>query len=141
MSKTNSNLGDVIRKRRRQLDLTQEAVAHRVNVSVAYIGHLESGKRHPSDKLIPKLAGALDLDKRELFFLANPATKVFLVEGSKPNRHSAWDVFSQDVRVRQLHNITRDEMEILFRVALMGEVRSAQDFLFVLNTIRHALQR
>src|SRR5215813_11123014 len=77
MSKTNSNLGDVIRKRRRQLDLTQEAVAHRVNVSVAYVGHLESGKRHPSDKLIAKLADALDLDKRELFFLANPAAKVF----------------------------------------------------------------
>ena len=48
-----------------------------MNVSVAYVGHLESGKRHPSDKLIAKLADALDLDKRELFFLANPAAKVF----------------------------------------------------------------
>ena len=53
---------------------------NRVNVSVAYVGHLESGKRHPSDKLIAKLADALDLDKRELFFLANPAAKVFSLE-------------------------------------------------------------
>jgi len=31
-------------------------------------------------------------------------------------------------------------VEILFRIALMGEVRSVHDFLIVLKTIRHALE-
>ena len=31
-------------------------------------------------------------------------------------------------------------MEVLSQVALMGEVRSAEDFLFILRTIRHALE-
>ena len=93
MSKTNSNFGDVIRKQRRQLDLTQEAVAHRVNASAPYIGLLESGKRHPADHLIAKLADVLGLDKRELFLMANPAAKALIVQDSKPN-DSRWDAFS-----------------------------------------------
>jgi hypothetical protein len=32
-------------------------------------------------------------------------------------------------------------MELLSELAMMGEVRSPRDFLFVLNTIRHALGR
>ena len=139
MSKTDSKFGDVIRKRRRQMDLTQEEVARRVNASVPYIGLLESGQRHPSQKLIAKLAKALGLDKSELFFLANPTAKAFLVQDSKPNK-SPWDAFRRDERIRQIHKITDQEMEILSQVALMGEVRSTYDFLFVLNTIRHALE-
>ena len=34
--------GNVIRERRRQLDLTQEDVARRINTSVPYIGLLEA---------------------------------------------------------------------------------------------------
>src|SRR5882672_2819516 len=66
------NFGQVIRERRRQLDLTQEEVAHRIKTSTPYVGHLESGKRHPSDKILTRLAEVLGLDRRELFFLANP---------------------------------------------------------------------
>src|SRR5215468_2473355 len=64
--------GQVIRERRRQLDLTQEEVARRIKTSTPYVGHLESAKRHPSDKIVTRLAEVLGLDSRELFFLANP---------------------------------------------------------------------
>ena len=64
--------GQVVRERRRQLDLTQEEVARRVRTSTPYIGHLESGKRHPSDKVLGRIAEVLGLDLRDLFFLANP---------------------------------------------------------------------
>ena len=65
--------GQVIRERRRQLDLTQQEVGRRIKTSTPYVGHLESGKRHPSDKVLSRLAEVLALDRRELFFLANPA--------------------------------------------------------------------
>ena len=70
--------GQVIRERRRQLDLTQEEVAHRIKTSTPYVGHLESGKRHPSDKILTRLAEVLGLDRRELFFLANPRAQALL---------------------------------------------------------------
>src|SRR5215472_16385323 len=66
------SFGQVLRERRRQLDLTQEEIARRIKTSTPYIGHLESDKRHPSDKIVTRMAEVLGLDRRELFFLANP---------------------------------------------------------------------
>jgi predicted RNase H-like HicB family nuclease/transcriptional regulator with XRE-family HTH domain len=70
--------GQVIRERRRQLDLTKDEVARRIKTSTNYVGHLESGKRHPSDKIIVRLAEVLGLDRRDLFFLANPRARALL---------------------------------------------------------------
>ncbi len=77
---TSRSFHQLIRGRRRQLDLTQEEVASRIKTSVAYVGHLESGKRHPSPTIVMKLADILGLDRRELFFLANPLTKTLVSE-------------------------------------------------------------
>jgi transcriptional regulator with XRE-family HTH domain len=132
------NFGQIIRERRRQLDLTQEEIARRIGTSTPYIGHLESGKRHPSEKVVTKLADVLGLDRRELFFLANPGAKALL---SQPQSSvaSAWDEFRRDERMRRAHSITGDEMDTLSHVALMGEVRSPRDFVYILNTIRQAV--
>src|SRR5712692_11028581 len=100
------NFGQVIRERRRQLDLTQEEVAHRIKTSTPYVGHLESGKRHPSDKIVTRLAEVLGFDNRELFFLANPHTEALLsvqperAEGSV----SVWDQFRKNEQLRRIHN-------------------------------------
>jgi transcriptional regulator with XRE-family HTH domain len=131
--------GSAIRARRRQLDLTQEEVAGRIKTSVPYIGHLEAAKRHPSEKVVVKLANVLGLDGRELFLLANPGTRVLISEQSKSSGRSAWNDFSKDDKARKIHNISDEEMETLSRVAKVGEVRSPRDFLFILNTIRQAL--
>jgi transcriptional regulator with XRE-family HTH domain len=131
--------GGVIRARRRQLDLTQEELARRIRTSVPYIGHLETGKRHPSEKIVTKLAEVLGLDLRELFFLANPGTKRLISQNQESNAASAWNAFCQDGTFRKIHNITDLEMQALSGVALLGEVRTSRDFLFILNTIRQAL--
>lgn len=137
------NFGDVIRRRRRELDLTQEQVAARVKTSTPYVGHLESGKRHPSNKISTRLAEVLGLDRRELFFLANPHTKALIsiqpdtAEGSV----SAWDQFRQNDHLRRIHNVSNDEMNMLSQVALLGEVQSPRDLVFILNTVRHAVGR
>ena len=130
--------GHLIRSRRRQLDLTQEEVARRIGTSVPYIGHLETQKRHPSEKVIVKLAEVLGLDSRELFFLANPKTKALVSErGSVPS--NTWESFRGDAALRKVHNITDQEMETLSSVAMMGDVRSPRDFIYILKAIRQAL--
>jgi transcriptional regulator with XRE-family HTH domain len=133
--------GQRIRARRRALDLTQEEVARRMGTSTPYVGHLESAKRHPSEKIVVKLADILGIDRAELFLLANPQAEAIISESVKASDTSAWNEFRQDSRVHRLHNITSEEMSILSRLALMGKVRSSRDFLFVLNTIRQAIGR
>ena len=132
-------LGKVLRKRRRQLGLTQEEVAKRTKTSTPYIGHLESAKRHPSDKMIASLSAVLGLDSRELFFLANPKTQELLGPEPEPKPASAWENFLKDDRLRQIHNISDEEMEILSQAALLGDVRGPGDFIYILNAIRHAM--
>jgi transcriptional regulator with XRE-family HTH domain len=46
----------VIRRRRRQLDVTQQEVARRVGVRANYIGYLERDMRRPSTNVLVKLA-------------------------------------------------------------------------------------
>ncbi len=131
--------GILIRARRRQLDMTQEELARRISTSVPYVGHLETEKRHPSEKIVTKLAEVLGLDARELFFLANPGTKRLIFRNQESNGASAWNVFCADMTLRKIHNISDLEMQALSGVALLGDVRDPRDFLFILNTIRQAL--
>ena len=84
------SFGQVIRERRRKLDLTQEELAQRIKTSMPYVGLLETGARHPSDKVVVNLAAALALDPRELFFLANPGTKALISREKKTSESSAW---------------------------------------------------
>jgi DNA-binding XRE family transcriptional regulator len=140
MRKKERTFGQVIRERRRQLDMTQQEVARRIKTSTPYVGHLEAGKRHPSDRILSRLAEVLGLDRRELFFLANPGA-VELLAPKTPGKSSAWEEFRRDERLRRLHNITAEEMEMMSRVALMGEISSTRDFIYILKTIRYALGR
>jgi len=133
--------GQVIRERRRQLDLTQQEVGRRIKTSTPYVGHLESGKRHPSDKVLSRLAEVLALDRRELFFLANPGTVELLKSEDGSGKRSAWEEFRRNERLRRSLSITSDEMDVLSRVAAMGEIGSPREFIYVLNTVRHALGR
>jgi transcriptional regulator with XRE-family HTH domain len=140
-NKARPSFGDVVRERRRKLDLTQSEVARRIKTSTPYIGHLEAGKRHPSDKVIARLAETLGLDRRELFFLANPAALAMIKPPANPTQRSAWDEFRRSERMHRLHRITNEEMDVLERIAALGEVGGSRDFIYILNTIRHALGR
>jgi transcriptional regulator with XRE-family HTH domain len=135
------SFGHIIRERRRQLDLTQEEVARRIRTSTPYVGHLESGKRHPSDKIVNRISEVLGLDCRELFFLANPRAQALLNPASEDNSSSAWELFKSNEQLRRVHNISNEEMEMLSRVALLGEVREPRDFIYILNTVRHTVGR
>ncbi len=139
MTTEDYGLGQRLRDRRRQLELTQEQVARRIKTSTPYIGHIESGKRRPSDEILTRLADALGFDPRELFFLANPNARALFNPKSREQPASAWEEFRSDERLHRLHQITQREMHTLAQVALMGDVRSSRDFIYILNTIRQSL--
>jgi transcriptional regulator with XRE-family HTH domain len=132
--------GDVIRAKRRELDLTQDELAARIQISTPYVGHLESGKRHPSDKIVTKLAEVLGLDNRELFFLANPHAEALISEPVGAEG-SNWEQFQKNEKLQRIHNISKDEMQILSHVALMGDIQSPRDLIHILTTIRHVVGR
>src|ERR1700691_2177535 len=89
--------GEILRRRRRELDLTQGELAQTIETSTPYVGLLESDQRHPSDAIVSKLADALGLDRGELFFLANPDTREMLkTEVQTESSASAWEKFRAD---------------------------------------------
>ena len=59
--------GKAIRRRRRELDLSQEELAERAELHRNYISGIETGTRNPSLKNVEKLAKALDISISELF--------------------------------------------------------------------------
>jgi hypothetical protein len=83
----------------------------------------------------------LGLDRRELFFLANPRALALLSPETKSTIDSAWDDFRKNEHLRRVHNIASDEMKLLSQVSLLGGEPSAHDFIYILNTVRHAVGR
>lgn len=59
--------GKAIRRRRRELDLSQEELAERAELHRNYVSGIETGTRNPSLKNIEKLAKALDISVARLF--------------------------------------------------------------------------
>src|SRR5271169_6091288 len=112
------NFGEVILTRRKELDLTQAELASRIKTSTSYVGYLESGSRHPSNLIVTRLAKVLRLDKRELFFLANPHTEASLsVQPDGPEVYvSIWDQFRKDKQLLRIHNVSKAEKKMLSQV-------------------------
>ena len=73
--------------------------------------------------------------------MANPGALELVRSETNSRQRSAWEEFQHNDRMRRLHSISNDEMDVLSRVAALGEISSARDFLYILNTVRHALGR
>lgn len=136
--KAQGEFGKLLRERREQLGWTQQHLASVVDCRPNYIGYLETGVRKPSSKLAIKMAKALDFDPQEFYLIAHPHMRSFLAPEER-GVEDAWTQFRKNKRWQTRHNVTRKELDILGRVAKLGNVRSPRDFLFVLQSIRQAL--
>ena len=134
------SLGSILRKRRQQLELTQQHVAREVGVRANYVGYIERDMRRPSTSVLVKLARVLDLDREELFFLAHPSIRPAARTNGTATPTSAWDEFRSNKRLHTRHGITRAELRMLEHVAALGAVYAQRDYLFILQTVRQALQ-
>jgi transcriptional regulator with XRE-family HTH domain len=133
------NFGRIIEDRRRELGLTQEMVAKKVGVKANYIGYLERGMRHPSQKVVERLSGALKLDPQGLYLSANPRVRSLLGKPTKaaPSGQSAWQKFLRDRSLQQSQGLTSKEQEALAQIA---QAEKAPSMAGVVKAIR-ALRR
>ncbi len=67
--------GRAVRRRRRELDLSQEELAERSGLHRNYISSVENGNRNPSLRNVEKLAQALDISISDLFVNYNVEVK------------------------------------------------------------------
>lgn len=56
-----------MRKRRRELDITQEELARMAGITRGYVVTLENKNRKPSVEVALKIANALDCDVEDIF--------------------------------------------------------------------------
>lgn len=133
------SFGRVIEDRRHGLGLTQEMVAKKVGVKANYIGYLERGMRHPSQKVVEKLSSALKLDPQELYLLANPRVRSLLNKGGKATatrNTSVWEQFLGSPSLQQQHGLTSREQEAVAQLLSAGKATSMAGVLKVVKALR-----
>lgn len=77
------HFGQLMRQSREAADLSQRALARKVDLDVSYINRLESGERRPRRRTLLKLASALGIKGRELdaWFMASDLAPMPLLAG------------------------------------------------------------
>ncbi|MFZ0889024.1 MAG: helix-turn-helix transcriptional regulator [Candidatus Binataceae bacterium] len=140
-------LGEVLRRRRQALALSQRDLAREVGVKGSHVAYLENGRRRPSFSLLKRIADTLGLDKQQLFVLAYPEAIALISPGNAGDAERATthppDVWRQFVENRALlkrHRVSPSEIEILKRVNMHWRLTSPLHLLLVLNVVRQAVQ-
>ncbi|MCY3916203.1 MAG: helix-turn-helix transcriptional regulator [Chloroflexi bacterium] len=80
MGQIGKPFGCAIRRRRRELALSPEALSERSGVHWVYISHIENGQKSPTLRVIERLADALKLDMSTLMRMAEQISKEEAVE-------------------------------------------------------------
>ena len=129
------SFGRIVEERRHELGLTQEMVAKKVNVKANYIGYLERGMRHPSQKVVEKLSTALKLDPQDLYLLANPKVRN-LLGSSKGGSTSGLQQLLKDTAAQKQAGISNSERNAL---AQLDRANSAASAVKAVQALRSAL--
>jgi transcriptional regulator with XRE-family HTH domain len=137
------NFGEVVKRQREILGLTQAQLARQAGVQVAYMSYLESGQRRPSVALLCRLTRVLGITGGRLLFLVYPEVAEILdphPSRSRANeRHRAWKDFVENRALLARYVVSPQELEVLSGVDLLAKVSGPRQFLFILTAIRCAL--
>jgi transcriptional regulator with XRE-family HTH domain len=137
-------LGPVLKQRREAFALTQRELARKLGVKASHVAYLENGRRRPSLSLLARLADTLDLDKQRLFLLTHPEAEdlVGLRRDASPSKRpeNAWRKFIANRGILARHKVTDRELKVLQKVNMLGRVTAPNQFLFILNSIRQAVE-
>jgi transcriptional regulator with XRE-family HTH domain len=137
-------LGQVLKQRREAYALTQRELARKLGVKASHVAYLENGRRRPSLSLLTRLADTLELDKQRLFLLTHPEAEGILGsrrEASSAKRpENAWRKFAGNRGMLARHKVTAEELKVLQKVSMLGRISAPSQFLFILNSIRQAVE-
>jgi transcriptional regulator with XRE-family HTH domain len=136
-------LGQVLKQRRGAYAYTQRELAKKLGVKASHVAYLENGRRRPSLSLLSRIAETLELDKRRLFLLAHPEAQWIVGERREASpakrREDAWRRFAGDRGTLARHKVTEQELRVLKNVNMLGRVSRPNQYLYILNAIRQAV--
>jgi transcriptional regulator with XRE-family HTH domain len=137
-------LGQVLKQRREAYALTQRELARKLGVKASHVAYLENGRRRPSLSLLARLADTLELNKQRLFLLTHPEAEAIIGahrDASPAKRkENAWRKFVSNRGMLARHKVTDQELKVLQKVNMLGKVSAPNQFLFILNSIRQAVE-
>jgi transcriptional regulator with XRE-family HTH domain len=137
-------LGALLRKQRAARQLTQRQLAAMLGVQAAHIAYLEQDRRRPSLSLLSRIAEVLELDSASLILLSHPEARSFIVArrplSSTARKDQAWREFKGNKGLLAQHRVSKNELQVLSKVALLGKITAPRSFLFILNSIRQAVE-
>src|ERR1700674_140165 len=137
-------LGQVLKQRRGAYNYTQRELARKLGVKASHVAYLENGRRRPSLSLLSRIAETLELDKKRLFLLAHPEAQWIVGDRREASpakrREDAWRRFAGDRGTLARRQVTERALKGLKTVNLLGRVSSPGQFLFLLNSIRQAVE-
>jgi transcriptional regulator with XRE-family HTH domain len=136
-------LGQVLKKRRKELGLSQRELALRLGLKAGHVAQLETDcQERPSFQLLSRVADVLGLDKDRLFQLAetreNSSSGARKAVSHPRDKAQLWGAFARNRALLDRHNVKPLELKALSQVSLMGKVTGSEALLFILDAIRNA---
>jgi transcriptional regulator with XRE-family HTH domain len=142
-SKSARKLGLVLRGYREALGLSQTELARRVGVPRPSISLIEHGCRRPSASLLHDLADILHIKAEQLFLLSRPESKLLARTclGSRASaNHEIWRAFTHDKDLLARYKVQPNELRVLSKIRIIGELQHPRDFVGILTVIRQTLK-
>lgn len=106
-------LANNIRKRRKELGITQIKLAELADISEPYMNDIERCQTWVSDKTLAKLAWALNLDLSELFEKNDSPNESSESKKNSTSEKETYLLFQQ--QKQEMHNYIEKSFETLFR--------------------------
>lgn len=128
---------ELIRTRRKELNLTQEDLAKKMNISISTIGRYESGRTELTDSVIEEFGKALVCDFKEMqrkefveriadqlvaervaqerYVIPNSFISIALKEMGFPHKYEDGQWIITDEPMEQKHNIDNDTIKRYFK--------------------------
>jgi transcriptional regulator with XRE-family HTH domain len=134
-------LGQLLKKQRKDLGLSQRELALKLGVKPGHIAQLETDCCvRPSFQLLSRVASILGLQKDRLFQLAETAAnsssgarRVVFHPTAKAQRRRE---FARNHALLDSHHVEPRELKALSEVSLMGKITGSATLLFILEAIR-----
>jgi transcriptional regulator with XRE-family HTH domain len=121
------------------LGLTQRSLARKLGIEASHVAFIEGARRMPSLRLIARLADTLGLDRQDVFLLAHPEVRGLL---SRPESEAlkcpplSWQRFTKNSQLLARYRVTKEELQVLEHLSLLGTAISTKAFLTILMLIR-----
>ena len=130
-------LGAFLKARRSAFRLTQQSLAQQLGVRASHIALLENNRRRPSLGLLARFAATFNVDGRELLQLAYPEIQALVSPIPKRTKLSrSWQRLFKNTALLARYHVTRQELEVLEHLGVLGGKLTAKRFLAILLLVR-----